>query len=142
MNCAIRQGLELNTECQAHISDPGIVWSHPDKPRIARSDLFVYPDLRPSSGVSAPRVIRGNGVKSALSADGIYLVQGEAFSGKTALAKSVFRDLLMEDIKVPVLMDGSGLAFKDLLHFEKYIHCTYIKQFSNADLDGYLQMQM
>jgi hypothetical protein len=140
LNRAIRQSLELSSEFQSVISDPGVVWSHPDRPRVALSDLFVYPDLRPLGGTRAQRLIRGNEVVSALSTEGIYLVQGDAFSGKTALARSLFRDLFLEDRHVPVMIDGAGLSIKDVAQFEKHIRRSFLEQYANADVDAYLQL--
>jgi len=140
LNRAIRQSFELSPEFQSLISDPGVVWSHPDRQRVALSDLFVYPDLRPAGGASAKRLIRGNEVVASLETEGIYLIQGEAFSGKTALAKSLFRDVYMEDRQIPIFLDGTGVVIRDVAQFEKLVRKSFSEQYLNGDLDAYLQL--
>ena len=140
LNRGIRQYFELSPEFLPRLSDPGVVYIHPDRPRIGLSDLFVYPDLRPSSKNGPSKLLRGAETPNRLAEAGIHLLRGDPFSGKTALAKAVFADGFVKNRFIPVLLEGNNLAIRDVAALEGLIIQALKEQYSRPDVDAYRQL--
>jgi hypothetical protein len=141
LNRAVRPAFELDSAFLEMLSDPGIVYVHQSgRRKVALSELFVYPDLAPTGSTGANRAVRGSEVMVELSKPGIHLIQGDAFSGKTALAKSLFYGLFAQDTHAPLLIDGTTLSTRTANQFERRVRDNFRQQYADADLDAYMQL--
>jgi len=139
-NVGVRQEFSLHADFANSLSDPGVVYMHPDRPRIGLSDLFVYPDLRPTGKKGRSKPVNGKDVFANLSKSGLHFVQGDAFSGKTALAKSLFTDCYVANKAVPLLLDATGISAKDSASLERQLITAFKSEYHNADVDSYKQL--
>jgi len=140
LNRGIRPFFTLTEEFMGKVSDPGVVYIHPDRRKIALSDLFVYPDLKATDPDSGGRAIKGADVPAQLSRHGVYVIKGDAFSGKTALAKSLFLNFFIENERIPVFLDATRMRAANTEVFEKRLLSALQEQYSNADVDVYKQL--
>lgn len=95
----------LSETMDVTLNDMGATFTHPNADRIEFDDLYVAPLLK---------VIRSRGTNissttltNAVDVDGIkYLISGSTTSGKTSLAKYMFKRYYYEQNMIPVLFDG------------------------------------
>ena len=140
LNKGIRQEFFLDDNFQQFLTDAGAIYTHPNKSRIALADFFVYPDLRHLGKKDNKRPIRGKDVATKLVDPGLHLIQGDPFSGKSALAKSLFTHYFTSNAFVPLLIDASGLIARDVNTFERLILEHFERSFTNADIEAYRQL--
>jgi predicted phosphodiesterase len=142
LNRVVRPTFELDPSFLEAISDPGIVNVYQsERRRVALPEIFVYPDLMPTGKAGINRVVRGPEVIVELSKSGIHLIQGDAFSGKTALANSLFYDFFAQDIQIPLMIDGASLTARDANRLERRVKDEFARQYANADIDAYMQLK-
>ena len=104
-----RRDFELSEGFQKYVEDPGVSLSHPEKGELKLSDVFVYPDLREVTGKDdVLRMVKGERLMDQIADGRKVMILGADESGKSALAKSLFRGLHEQGF-VPVLVDGSEL---------------------------------
>ena len=93
------------------IEDPGAGYTHPHKYPLNLSDIFVYPNLREihydRESVDQP-VIRSRDAVTYILNNGHVIIIAEEKAGKTALTKSLIKDL-HHNGKVAVALDGESL---------------------------------
>ena len=85
-----------NREFLKFLSDPGLPILHPHKRDIALEDLFVYPALaqkNPERKFEVFKIIESQEVVEHVRSASKLLIVGEDTSGKTSLAKQLYRDL-------------------------------------------------
>lgn len=98
-----------NEVFRRELDDVGTPFTHKEKADLRLSDLFVYPDLRLLEGGSGSRtekLIRSGKVLQYVAESTRLKISGGPKSGKTSLAKMLYRDLLEQKRIVPVLMSG------------------------------------
>jgi hypothetical protein len=140
LNRGVRPFFTLTEGFASTLSDPGVIYLHPDRRRIALSDLFVYPDLKSTGSKGIGKGVRGADLYNELSRSGIYIIRGDAFSGKTALARSLFLKFFVENETIPVLLDATKLVASSAEVFEKRLIEELQNQYANADVDIYRQL--
>ena len=92
---------------------------HPGKPDLTLDDIFVYPDLRRRSlqklvkSDSTAKLISGRDVVRFVADSKHVLISGPDDSGRTALARTLFRDLRRHEKLVPVLLNGAEIHGKN-----------------------------
>jgi hypothetical protein len=94
------------------LADPGLPILHPRKHDITIDDLFVYPALAckdPQRKFQLLRVIGSQQVLEFIQTSRKVMVLGDETSGKTCLAKRLYRDLQLGSALVPVLINGRDI---------------------------------
>jgi hypothetical protein len=95
-NRGFRHQFRLSDEFQRFLNDPGAGYTHSRKREIALRDIYVYPDL--SVRRNAPKVtvreVLSEQFHEFVKTNDHVIFEGAAQSGRTALAKILFSDLL------------------------------------------------
>ncbi|OGR29250.1 MAG: hypothetical protein A2139_06840, partial [Desulfobacca sp. RBG_16_60_12] len=101
-----RNQYALSQLFEEELVDPGANYTHRGKEAITLDDIFVPPDLRhfPDGGEANPRIIK-EGPASFLLGTHHTIIFGPDKSGKSTLAKTLFRDLRNRGL-VPLLLSG------------------------------------
>lgn len=141
---SLSSGYELNNSFSLWIKELDIKVLHPRKEKLYVDDIFVYPDLsiidenivnRPSSkrsNINAKEIIDSkNDTKR-------YIIYGESHSGKTMLAKVLFRELLNQS-KKPIYLDCSKIKNADI---GSYVNKEFDAQYSSRLVDDYLSLDI
>ncbi|MEM8637829.1 MAG: hypothetical protein AAGG51_03290 [Cyanobacteria bacterium P01_G01_bin.54] len=104
--------LRLSETFSEFLEDTEIRFSHRNREDIFLSDLFVAPDLEAikESSEDESKIIRAT---SIFEQDSSFLILGDEQSGKTALAKNLFKEFRSRDL-VPILIDGSSLRASNI----------------------------
>ena len=99
---------QLSDEMQTYLDDPGLSLRHEERGNLKLQDVFVHPDLLEVKirGERLGERISGDRLIALLDSSPRLVITGDAESGKTAIAKSLFVDFLQNGV-VPVLIDGT-----------------------------------
>ena len=143
-----RQAFANSIEFEDYLGDLGMAFTHPRKAKLTVQDVFIYPDLQPR-GVdkdalkhrrpTASTVFSEN-VVSAITEHERILIAGQATSGKTTLAKSLYTDLKHKKGVVPVLLSGSTMTSADVSEISKAVDRAFMVQYHSDSLDRYRQL--
>jgi len=136
-----RRSFETNTQFRRLLEDPEATLIHPDRDSLQLSDVYIYPDLREEARrEKVPRLIKSDEILDNITERQKVMITGPEASGKTALAKTLFTDLMKRGF-VPVLIDGA--AFKVRLDDTLYtqIEQLFEEQYSRKLLDKYKQLK-
>ncbi|CAN5580570.1 ATP-binding protein [soil metagenome] len=100
-------------ETEQWLNDLEMTFPHPVEGDLQLPDIFVYPDLREVTNTleESPRTILGEALVSELAAYPHLLITGPEKCGKTALLKTLFRDLLARG-SVPLVLNGRTTRLK------------------------------
>lgn len=118
----------INGSTSAWLNELDLPFSHPTGAQLRLSDVFVSPKVRATSEDSSDL----NSARDALSSDlsPKKLIYGEEQSGKTALAKEIYKKHL-SDMLIPVYLKGSEIRNKN---FETWLWDAF-----NSQYDGPLE---
>ena len=97
---------QITPEYSAYLEDPGAFYTHPHKKDLQLSDFFVCPTLRRNSTQGPPLFIDSADCLKFLRDEPRVTIVGEESSGKTALAKTLYRNYLSESTHVPLIING------------------------------------
>jgi hypothetical protein len=135
-----RRDFEVSERFEEYLEDPGVSLFHPMKGDLKLSEVFVYPNLREVTNTEGvPRLIDGEHVLDHIIAGRKVMILGADESGKTALAKGLFRGLHERGF-VPVLVDGK--AFKPHVDDKLYrdLYRLFEEQYSPRFLEKFKQL--
>lgn len=102
----------LTKEFVEHLNDTEIVFAHRNVNKVTLEDIFVTPDLKVLTDNLKKAVKSLPGVAIAESRDS-FIIVGDEQSGKTALAKRLFMEILSKG-QSPLFLDGADLKFYKL----------------------------
>jgi len=138
--------MPIREEFQRYLANPGTGFIHPRKGELAFRDIFVYPDIddvsitRKGGLQGQERIVRGpNLTDSLLSARRVVIV-GDDVSGKTALAKALFSDLLGARLS-PVYVRGEELKGFQQLALARFVKKSVEEQYGGRATERYLQLK-
>ncbi len=134
-----RGEFELNTASQSFLSEPGATLHHSVRGELVLDDIFVFPDLRQVvyKTEANPHFVPGRLVLELVENKPHLLISGDEQSGKTSLAKMLFK-ALHDAGRIPVYLDGNAkLPAGERLY--AYIEAQFSKQYSRAALESYKQ---
>jgi hypothetical protein len=140
-NRALRPTITMNPSVAESFNNPGFAYIQQQQSGIGLLDLFVYPDLRLTEGLTVnSRQIKGKDVADFLSSPGITILQGGTLCGKTSLSKRLFLDARTRNDSIPVWIDGSSLNARTVDELESFIRDAFKIQYSKQQLNAYLQL--
>jgi len=122
----------LRHDFKSYLNELGFTIQHSNKDIVTLNDLFVYPDLkRLKYDFDDYDVYRNS--KESLAIENIInrktLIIGEEQSGKSTLAKILFRDYHLNNY-TPILIKGE--LFKKTSDFKNVVHSCYNSQYENS----------
>lgn len=94
------------------LEDPGVNFTHPRVESLRLSDLYVYPDarrLRRRVGDEPGHLVQSRDLLSFVLEAKKALLLGDEQSGKTSLARVLFRDLRHNGV-IPLLLNAKSLS--------------------------------
>lgn len=129
INREIRNRFDISSVFLEFLSNPGANYVHRYKSDLRLSDIFVYPALRVMSGGNRPSIseVLGKGVLQFVMDSQRLVVQAPDRGGRTALAKTLFTDLLSKTNRVPLFIDGSKIKSAK----ESRVHNLFKAAFEN-----------
>ena len=129
-----------NTETNEYLEDLGVNLTKDGRTKVSLPQIFVFPDLR-EYDVEVDRVgpgVRGDRVAESLLGIERALVMGDEGSGKTALAKMMFRASRSAGF-VPVLLNGSeGMGGRSAV---EYVERGFVRQYGEEQLEAFRQLE-
>ena len=135
----------LDDAWATNLDDPGAGYTHPRKAHLSLRDIFVYPDLsewniaKGQARIKMSNRTSGSHLAGTMRNHPKSIAFGPEQSGKTALAKAVYQDLLDLDV-VPVYLTGDQFKSTDPQSVAKVIERQFSSQYSPGQLDKYLQL--
>src|ERR1051326_7103663 len=108
-----RGDFELTDRMLEHLQDPGATFTHPAKPRLLLEDIYVPPNAQELTFREGVDLVRKGNIASKDLLNFIankhrMLIIGKERSGKTTLAKVLFRQFYAKEY-VPVLVEGDDI---------------------------------
>ena len=138
-------GFCLSEKMELQLEDPGVPIRHPNRglgSPIKLSDIFIYPDLwelDEDHDGKQERQLRSHEVAKEILAKNKVLITGGEKSGRSSIAKALFRDAFASE-KIPLLLKGSKLPTKEE-SVRRYIGKAVEEQYSNLTSDAYEQIE-
>jgi hypothetical protein len=144
-NRSARRGFENSSQYVEYLNDVGITFTHPRKADLKLDDIFVCPDL---TSFSTKTVLRGReGVLIASETAITYilsqerlLILGAEQSGKTALAKQIYRKVTSDERLVPILLRGGDISSHREDSLGKLVRTAVSDQYGQMLTDRYAQL--
>jgi len=130
------------TDFAKWLEDPGALYTHPHKKELHLADFFIYPTLRKTKGDGAAAYVDSVDSMRFLRESTRVTVLGEEGSGKTALAKTLYRHYLSDTTFVPVLLQGDAFDSVGEKSLRGLIRKTFEAQFGSTRLEHYLQLPL
>jgi energy-coupling factor transporter ATP-binding protein EcfA2 len=126
-----------------YIDDPGMIIIHENADNVRLSEIYCWPDLE-EIDVQDPATIRRNkkitsNVPSQLLTNSISVIIGDSLSGKTSLAKMLFKGYSHEE-KCCVLLDGEVLNTVVEPNLWERIYKIFTTEYSVDSLEKYRQL--
>ncbi len=135
-----RRDFEVSEKFGRYLEDPGVSLSHPAKGDLKLSQVFVYPDLRETTNKEdVLRMVKGERVLDQLVDGRQAMILGSDESGKTALAKAIFRGMYDRGF-VPILVDGSEIRPRTDDRLYEDFYQLFGEQYSPRFLEKYKQL--
>ncbi len=141
-----KRDFELVDEFDAWLDDPGAAFVHPAKPDLTLADIYVPPNLKEfevddKSELVYSDLLESGDVLQKLAGKRRVLLFGRHQAGKTALAKTLFRQLYNRNL-TPVLLSGEDLAdtHLKLAKFEDLVERQFQNQYRNPMLPKFQQL--
>ncbi|HYE11409.1 MAG TPA: metallophosphoesterase, partial [Patescibacteria group bacterium] len=126
-----------------YIDDPGMIIIHENADNVRLPEIHCWPDLEQIEVQDTATIIRNkritNDVSSQLLTNSISVIIGDSLSGKTSLAKMLFRDYSQGE-KCCVLLDGEDLNTIVEPNLRERIHEKFTVEYSMDNLEKYRQL--
>lgn len=141
-----KRDFDLSPDFAEWVDDPGASYHHPAKSDLKLSDIFVFPNLKEfeiskKSDFIYGSVIEGRDALKTLGAKRKVLIFGRQQSGKSTLAKVLFRDLYVKNL-TPVILSGDELTKRHLnfRSLEELVESKFSRIYKNPNLPTFKQL--
>ena len=136
----IRDTFQLQPQFEKYLEDPELTLNHKTRGELKLSDIYVFPDLRRVNltGEKGTKIIRGDEIGELVCKTPCLSIIGDDVSGKTALAKALFKHLYAIG-DVPVLIDAAITPLSPR-RCEQQIESAFQSGYSNPSLEAYRQL--
>ncbi len=134
-----------NVEFESRLLDTGAIFTHPfKKGKLLLNEIFVYPEIREISTKrtknSKNKFVQGDNLVEHLLTQEHIVIYGEEYSGKTALAKVLYREFQQREL-VPVLIRGDDdLSNPNDDGFRNLVGQAFSHQYNSALSEAYFQL--
>ncbi|MGH9343414.1 MAG: metallophosphoesterase [Terriglobia bacterium] len=135
------QRFEVADAFARFLDDPGISLVHPEHGPLRLPEIFVYPDfLEFGYRVNdATHSLTADHFEEVLKGPGHLLITGAEKSGKTSIAKMLFRDLHSYGF-VPLILSGSTFKARGRDRVFEQLHAAFEEQFSGHLAEEFRQL--
>lgn len=138
----LRNEYTVSDDFDKILSDPGVKFSHPNKDALNLEDIFVYPQIRqlhlPGDPEWIKTILQGHLSEFLLKNNKILFIGGDK-SGKSSLAKIIFRDLRKSEL-IPLIISGDNFRNFDSTHVASIIKKTLESTYSTPKFEKYHQL--
>lgn len=128
------------TDFARWLEDPGTLYTHPDKRELHLTDFFVQPTLRARRVDTTPTYIDSADSMKFLREAQRAAILGEEGSGKTALAKMLYRHYLSDSAIVPIYVTGEEFDSVGEKNLRSIVRRVFTAQYGEAAVERYLQL--
>jgi predicted phosphodiesterase len=132
---------------RSYLLDTGVAFTHSSKRTVFLNDIFVYPDLHQreiqkkiEDGKQSAALVRSKDVIRWLKEQKRVVLSGEDKCGRTALAKSVYRELQREYDFVPVLLSQGDLDSYRAGKLKQLIESAYVAQYGAGAKETFFEL--
>lgn len=126
-----------------HIADPGMIINHFDADEVKLSDLFCWPFLERLSFEEKASITNENLIKhnipDILLQSHISVVIGDSLSGRTSLAKMLFKSFLQHS-ECCLLCEGKQLTTYKIVNIRKILEEVFQNEYDESSLETYRQL--
>jgi hypothetical protein len=140
-------GLSCTPAFKSFLSEPGVAFTHGGKQQVFLHDLFVYPDLhqrdiqRKVEGTKPSSiVVRSKAVQQWVYDSRRVLLIGEDKAGRTALAKTLYRDLQRDYKLVPLLLSVEDVDSFRPNHLKAVLEKACTEQYGTAARGAFFEL--
>jgi len=113
---------------------------HDHKPRLLLEDIFVYPSVTHPIGNKRQEAIQGDQLLDRVLNDRYVLFYGPDRSGKSALLKTLQKDIFSSTAIVPVKLDGKDITAQSEDTFLKRIWSYVGQQYADDCVENFRQL--
>ncbi|WP_221644773.1 metallophosphoesterase [Listeria booriae] len=135
----------LSDEMSDYILDIGAPINHPMR-NTNLADIYVYPDLKVQmEGKESKRDLEAEDFINELSTkNGIWFIEGEKETGKTALLKQLYKRFGMtQNIIIPIRLDAADIKEKKSLdRLDKLIEKEFNNQYRGDSYESFVQLDI
>jgi hypothetical protein len=135
-----RDTFKLLPEFEAYLDDPELTLTHRSRGELKLSDIYVFPDLRRVNltGERETKVVKGEEIGSLVFQSPRLFFVGDDVSGKTALAKMLFRTLYASG-DIPILINAAE-ATLSVERCEQQLEQHFLRSYQSSALNAYRQI--
>lgn len=123
------------------LNDAGITYSHRFKELVTLSDIFLYPNLQVRNPVSNQKsvTVRSGQTLEYFKGAKRVVVLGTKQSGKSSLAKTLYKDLQGTTGTLPVLAKGTDFATRNIERNLKVLWRLVAQQYGDRSVEYFKQ---
>lgn len=139
----LRNEFLLKESFEEYLLDPGVPYTHPYKEKVNLDDIFLYPDfwkLPLSNEEDDKGEMIQNPFPQLILKDHHLMIVGPEKSGKTSLAKTIFRDFRSLGY-IPILQDGSDFNDSSEKAVISTIEKIYNQEYKSPDHNRFRQLE-
>ena len=129
--------------CNEYIDDPGMIIIHENADNVRLSEIYCWPDLEQIEIQDAATIIYNNrvttDVPTQLLTSSVSVIIGDSLSGKTSLAKMLFKDYTTGE-KCCVFLRGEDLNTIVESNLRERVFDIFTTEYSADNLDKYCQL--
>jgi hypothetical protein len=136
----LRDTFQLLPEFETYLEDPELTLTHSTRGELTLSDIYVFPDLKRVNltGEKGLKIVRGEDIPALVASTPCLFIIGDDVSGKTGLAKSLFKHLRSIG-DVPILIDAAVVSLTPERCNEQLERC-FTETYAASALDAYRQL--
>ena len=136
-----RRGISFTEEFADYLDDPETLIVHTQKKNVLLQDIYEPPRLRGGetrTTKSSMKTLTLSKISDVLKTNEALFIFGDTLSGKTCLAKNIFRQLFRRDgSMVPLLLSGRNLEFGRTRDIERWCARAVRRQFKGMSVPEY-----
>lgn len=138
----LRNDYILNHDFDKELSDPGVKFSHPHVDNVFLENIFIYPQIRqlhlPGESEWVKTIVKDQPISFIRKNPRILLIGSEK-SGKTAFAKTIFRDFTNDGL-VPLFISGEDIKDCDENRLFRLIKQHFENEYSSPEFPMFEQL--
>lgn len=138
-------GLNPNKEYLQSILDPGMIINHFEKEDIHLPDIFCWPylerlDMEEKTSITTRNLIKDR-IPETLFSSQLSIIIGDSLTGRTAMAKMLFRDFLQRT-ECCVLCSGKNLTTHNEKNLRDIMDEIFVEEYGKEQLETFRQLSL